>query len=205
MKDSTITPIFCTPIFKSEMDRKFNKKELDFFKKHKGKIYFNAGNSKSKNNYLLNEPDLKDVKKFILKKIYDYIENVVCPAEKIEPYITQSWLAVTENNQHHHTHSHPNSYISGVLYVNAREKEDCIVFVNKKYEQLKVYPKDWNIFNAENWWVPVKTGDLILFPSDVEHKVNIKETKSTRISLSFNVFIKGFLGNNQNLTGLELK
>jgi hypothetical protein len=35
---------------------------------------------------------------------------------------------------------------------------------------------------------------LIVFPSDLEHEVDTKPSKNTRISLSFNSFLKGNLG-----------
>jgi hypothetical protein len=47
-----------------------------------------------------------------------------------------------------------------------------------------------------------KTGDIILFPSSLTHMVETKEGTNTRISLAFNVFIKGTVGNNKNLTEL---
>ena len=51
-----------------------------------------------------------------------------------------------------------------------------------------------------------KTGDIILFPSYLQHAVKIRNIdKSTRTSLAFNVFVKGNLGNNYNLTELILK
>ena len=48
----------------------------------------------------------------------------------------------------------------------------------------------------------MKTGDVILFPSSLTHMVETKQGDNTRISLAFNVFIKGTVGNNKNLTEL---
>jgi hypothetical protein len=54
------------------------------------------------------------------------------------PYITQSWANYTKKNQYHHTHEHPNSFISGVLYINANEAHDKITMHKKSYQQIKV-------------------------------------------------------------------
>jgi hypothetical protein len=43
-----------------------------------------------------------------------------------------------------------------------------------------------------------------MFPSSLVHMVENKEGTNTRISLAFNVFIKGTIGNNKNLTELIL-
>ena len=43
-----------------------------------------------------------------------------------------------------------------------------------------------------------------MFPSSLTHMVETKEGNNTRISLAFNVFIKGKIGNNKQLTELIL-
>jgi hypothetical protein len=77
-------------------------------------------------------------------------------------------------------------------------------FLKKDYKTIKPEIKDWNLWNSESWWFPVKTGDIIMFPSSLTHMVENKEGTNTRISLAFNVFIKGTIGNNKNLTELIL-
>jgi hypothetical protein len=77
-------------------------------------------------------------------------------------------------------------------------------FLKKIYQTIKPETKDWNLYNSETWWFTVKTGDIILFPSSLTHMVETKEGDNTRISLAFNVFIKGTIGNNKNLTELIL-
>jgi hypothetical protein len=43
-----------------------------------------------------------------------------------------------------------------------------------------------------------------MFPSSLTHMVETKEGTNTRISLAFNVFVKGTLGDNTRLTELIL-
>jgi ectoine hydroxylase-related dioxygenase (phytanoyl-CoA dioxygenase family) len=64
--------------------------------------------------------------------------------------------------------------------------------------------KEWNSFNSSSWWFPVKTGDIVIFPSSLIHSVETKQGNNTRISLAFNVFIKGTIGINNSLTELHL-
>ena len=63
---------------------------------------------------------------------------------------------------------------------------------------------NFNIFNSFAWWIPVKENDLILFPSDLEHGVDTVTLDHTRISLAFNVFVKGEFGNKKNLKWIKL-
>ncbi len=51
--------------------------------------------------------------------------------------------------------------------------------------------KEINPFNSIQTGINVKKGDLILFPSHIQHFVLPVEQKQTRISLSFNTFVKG--------------
>ena len=64
--------------------------------------------------------------------------------------------------------------------------------------------KQWNVYNSNLWWFPVETGQLILFPSSLTHSVETKKGNNTRISLAFNTFVKGTIGNNTELTEIVL-
>jgi uncharacterized protein (TIGR02466 family) len=202
--EATINGIFPTPIYTSKIDRDITTKELSFIDKIKLDTYNNEGNKTSNNNYILNNEEFKNLKEELDVRVQDYFNKVISPSNKITPYITQSWLNYTETNQYHHKHQHPNSLISGVFYINCNEEHDKIKFFNDKYSIIKPEVKDWNVWNSETWWFSVKTGDVILFPSSLTHMVETKQGTNTRISLAFNVFIKGIVGNNKNLTELKL-
>jgi uncharacterized protein (TIGR02466 family) len=204
MIESNINGIFPTPIYISKLNRELTNKELSFIDKTKLDFYKNEGNTTSNDNYILNTKEFKNLKEELDLKVQDYFDKVISPANNITPYITQSWLNYTETNQYHHKHSHPNSLVSGVFYINCHKEHDKIKFFNEKYSPIKLEVKDWNIWNSETWWFSVKTGDVILFPSSLTHMVETKQGDNTRISLAFNVFIKGIIGNNKNLTELKL-
>jgi ectoine hydroxylase-related dioxygenase (phytanoyl-CoA dioxygenase family) len=71
-------------------------------------------------------------------------------------------------------------------------------------QKIHLAVKEYNSFNSNSWWFSVETGDIVLFPSSLTHMVETKKGDNTRVSLSFNVFIKGTLGSNKNLTELTL-
>ena len=202
--EANISGIFPTPIYISKIDREVTSKELSFIDKTKLDTYNNEGNKTSNDNYILNHKAFKDLKKELDLRVKDYFDKVISPANNITPYITQSWLNYTETNQYHHKHSHPHSLVSGVFYINCHEEHDKIKFFNDNYKTIKLEVKDWNLWNSESWWFSVKTGDIILFPSSLTHMVETKQGDNTRISLAFNVFIKGTVGNNKALTELHL-
>jgi uncharacterized protein (TIGR02466 family) len=204
MIESTINGIFPTPIYMSKLDRELTKKELTFIDKSKLDFYRNEGNITSNDTYILNQKVFSSLKEDLYLRVEDYFKKVLSYTDAVTPYITQSWLNYTETNQYHHKHEHPNSLVSGVFYVNCHEEFDKIKFFKSEYKTIKPEIKDWNLYNSESWWFTVKTGDIILFPSSLTHMVETKEGDNTRISLAFNVFIKGTIGNNKNLTELIL-
>jgi len=204
MKETNIQGLFPTPIYFSKLNRNLSKKELTFIEKTKLNTYKNEGNTTSNDTYILNNEIFKNLKKELDLTIKDYFNKIICPLNNIVPYITQSWLNYTETEQFHHKHKHPNSLVSGVFYINSDEKFDKITFFNDKQNIFQPEIKNWNIWNATSWWFPVKTKDIILFPSSLIHMVETKKGNNTRISLAFNVFIKGTIGNNRKLTELKL-
>ena len=204
MIESNIHGIFPTPVYISKLNRELTEKELSFIDKNKIDVDSNEGNTTSKNNYILNNNEFKNLKDEINLRVQDYFDKVISPSNNITPYITQSWLNYTETNQYHHKHQHPNSLVSGVFYVNSDEKFDKIKFFKDSYNTIKPEIKHWNIWNSETWWFSIKTGDIILFPSSLTHMVETKQGDNTRISLAFNIFIKGTIGDNKQLTELIL-
>ena len=196
-----ITPLFAVPVGISNIRREWTEDELSFLKNLEFRN--NIGNKVSIDTNVLEQLD--DIKKFILDSIKTYVSITDPIPEDIEIYITQSWLNITTENEYHHAHTHPNSIISGVLYISANKEVDKLVVHNEKRKRvLKYTPIGWNPFNSEVWRFNIGTGDLILFPSDLKHEVENKVSDNIRVSLSFNTFLKGTIGSKKDLTELIL-
>ena len=202
--DAVIYSLFPTPVYFSKLNRELTKEEISFINDSKLDVFQNSGNARSNEGYILNNKIFKNLKEELDLKVQDYFNKVVSPSNNITPYITQSWLNYTEKNQYHHKHTHPNSLVSGVFYVNCHQEHDKIKFFNYDHKMIKLEVKDWNVWNSESWSFPVKTGDIVLFPSSLIHMVETKQGDNTRISLAFNIFIKGNIGDKKNSTELML-
>ena len=208
-QDHTIHGVFPTPVYIVKRDTNLSPKEAKEIRKiiDKEGMYKNYGNSTSNNNYIFNGK-LKNIKQFCEEQLKIYVEQVISPKEELDFYITQSWLNVTKPGEYHHKHYHSNSLISGVFYISTIE-DDKITFTDpnvKVRELIKFEPKEYNVWNATNWFFPSVTNELILFPSWLEHRVEVNEKATTdRISISFNTFVKGTLGSRIDLTELILK
>ena len=137
---------------------------------------------------------------FIETKVSEYFTEVYNPKHKVNLKITQSWTNYTKQGEYHHKHEHPNSFVSGVFYVQSEKAKDKIYFYRNGYQQIKFPPKEWNVWNSDSWWFNVKSGGIVMFPSSLTHHVEDVLADDVRVSLAFNSFIKGTLGDNKSLT-----
>lgn len=194
--------LFPTSVGKFELGRKFTEEELEFINKQP--ITANSGNTTSSDNYLFKSPEMGSIVEFVDKCLDEYFQETVKPKEDVKLRITQSWSNYTKPGEYHHKHEHPNSFISGVLYVNADPEKDKIYFYKNGYSQISIPPSEWNIHNSSSWWLEAATGVLYLFPSSTTHMVQTVDANETRVSIAFNTFPVGYVGEDSSLTGLRL-
>jgi uncharacterized protein (TIGR02466 family) len=105
--------------------------------------------------------------------------------------ISNSWHNIQYKNSALSTHCHPNSIISGVLYLKVDNLSSKLFFYNPNpHVQFSNYMKE-NICNFKNTIFEVENGCLIMFPSWLQHGSGHQENKSNeRICLSFNTKLK---------------
>jgi len=198
-----IQPLFPQPLIISELAREFTDTEMTFVRSLE--LTANQMNLHSIDKDVLLHTEFSDIKRFIEDQLDIYTKNVLC-ASNIQLYITQSWINVTEPEKAHHQHIHPNSIVSGVMYFQvADDGNDKIRFYNKNtFYPLTIDPEQYNIYNSTTWSMPVVPKRLFLFPSLTPHDVPKINGTSTRISLSFNTFLKGDVGNADKMYHLKL-
>lgn len=198
-----INQLFPTPVGFFDFPRQFTDEEISHIKDLPQRA--NMGNTSSSDNYVLHHSQLQDLNEFCLSSVNKYFKEVYQPNLNTSLRITQSWCNYTNGGQYHHRHAHPNSMVSGVFYIQTDPTKDRIYFYKTGYAQLKVQIREYNTFNSESWWFEAKPAQLILFPSHLEHMVQNTEAEAmTRISVSFNTFPQGVLGDNMELTELLL-
>jgi uncharacterized protein (TIGR02466 family) len=197
-----INNLFPTPVGSFELGRDLSKLEQKFLFNLETRP--NMGNVTSTNNYVLRDKRLSSLRLFLNNSLQEYFQSTMSPQDNVKLEITQSWINYTKPGQYHHKHTHPNSIISGVFYIQASKEIDKLFFYNESYQQIKIVPKEFHVYNSESWWLPAETGQLLLFPSSLTHMVATTSGEDDRISLSFNTFYKGNLGDEVALTGLTV-
>lgn len=195
--------LFPTPIGFFNHEEGISEEIYDFLSKQEQRP--NNGNNTSEDKYILKQKKVFDLTNFIEKSLNEYFISVYSPKNDVRLRITQSWINFTKPGEFHHQHSHPCSFISGCYYIDADKEIDKIYFHNTDYKMIKFPPVEWNLYNSDSWWIPVNKGNLVLFPSSLSHNVERVQGEKTRISLSFNTFPVGYIGNEYDLTALHLE
>jgi hypothetical protein len=194
--------LFPTAVGVFGMDSDLTTDELNFVKDMETRP--NQLNATSVDSYIFQHPELTRIREFCETSLQEYFQTTYAPKHNVQPYITQSWSNYTNNGQAHHKHEHPNSVISGVFYVQAVKDVDRLYFFKPGYQQIKIPTDNYNLYNSDSWWLGIQTGQLLLFPSSLTHQVNQVTTDDTRISISFNTFLRGQIGDDDTLTCLTL-
>ena len=197
----TIQALFPVPIGFHIYDR-LTPEEIAYIRGMGEGVRDNEGNFTSENTYLLNSPIMSSFSNYITEITNQYFNEIAQPEdEDLKLVISQSWVNFTKPGGHHHQHTHPNSYISGVFYLDVEDEVDEIIFHEaSRSRSFSVPTQNWNLFNSQIWRYKVKKNLLILFPSYLSHSVPTTTTSSIRTSISYNTFFKGNLGNVNSLT-----
>ena len=163
------------------------------------KIHYNR---QSEDTFVLDRPELANVRAFIEAKLHEFVTKIYASTDKL--VITQSWLNKSKKGESHHEHVHPNSMVSGVWYPQIHEQMPPIQFRSRGQRDVSLSTEHYNTFNSATFLLPMKKGELILFPSNLTHSVPTNVNEEERISLSFNTWPKGNMGDIKSLTYLPL-
>jgi uncharacterized protein (TIGR02466 family) len=131
--------------------------------------------------------DIITTNKTVISKVMKYYaEDIV---------ITDMWANVLKPGEMHPPHTHSNNFLSGVWYLES-DGSAGIFFKDPRGEADVFVPRK-SVANTDNSSIvsfASMTNRAIIFPSWFQHWVPINHSKKNRISISWNIQIKGQLG-----------
>jgi len=186
------TPVVVIPFEVEDTLRNF----LMNVEMYKTNIDVQSYGTRSKDVKILRSLECVKLREFILKSSLPFLKDVLGYDIK-EMVDVLSWVSVKIPGQHHIPHTHPNSLISGIFYFDDIDKSTPVIFTKPKdaVSCFKIYPQidkkhTSNEFSSTHYIIEAKKGNILLFPSYLEHAVPPNTTKKTRYSLSFNLMAK---------------
>lgn len=208
-----ILELFPTPVFTTMIPLEFSKVTPWLFKQEMLSEEVDSPNygERSKNSYILEEPEAIDLKSYILGLTSQYGKLLGYDYESYR--FGQSWVSYKHPGQHHTMHSHPNSLISGVFYFGEpTDKTPAIKFhkleggFNVSYLSPKLVKDKRELkYSQKEFSIEFTPGLLLLFPSYLHHSVPLNKTDKTRCSLAFNTVPTIGLGEETSLTELKFQ
>ena len=144
-----------------------------------------------------------DLKKQLMNELNIFFHNVMNYESEFK--ITTSWFTKSQNSQSSNYHNHNNSMFSGVLYLQTDENSGDISFEDFNNRRYKLNVKEYNIYNCTEYQIKPIDGLLILFPSEVHHKILKNNSNIVRHSLAFNIIPVGEIGSNDSYLNIEVK
>lgn len=191
-----VTHLFSTPVYEHDgtIDEIFLvqdeiKKTLPFILEtdtFENPVGWNDGvltNIKQRHN-TIKDFKLVHLERYIEKHVRSYIKSIGA-WEPVPVKLIHSWINMTSYGQRQDWHQHQDSSITGTYYFQTNSEDGNFTFETPNpYIQLEIFPYG----DVVKKYVPIepKVGKIILFPGWINHRVEVNNTDSTRISISFN-------------------
>lgn len=185
---SDVEHIYLFPTVVTRMEREVEDKEKDEW----FSMFLKHSNQEGKSHDWLGFEELhheeslqwfyRDV---LMPAVVKYLEHLQVQIKDFDIYITKSFFNVTDKagiTRHNHVENH----ISFVYYPHIAEgkERDLMLWTNNRKHPNEPYDKffantvkngDWNQINSLMLYMPVKEGTLYIFPSDLDHDIEVRE------------------------------
>ena len=134
-------------------------------------------------------PIFGDLKKLLDLHIERFLTELDFNLESRDLKLEDIWINILAEGGNHSAHLHPNSVISGTIYISMPPKTSAIKFEDPRLPMMMAAPS--RLVNAKEYLKPFiyvnpSVGDVLLWESWLRHEVPANNSSEERISISFN-------------------
>jgi uncharacterized protein (TIGR02466 family) len=129
------------------------------------------------------------LKKLIDSEVQKFVKNLELDLGHKKLTMNDCWVNVMGQHCHHASHLHPLSVISGTYFLQTPKGAGALKFEDPRLPSFMGSPPRQSKARPENrhfYEFKPQAGDLILFESWLKHEVTPNQSKTNRISVSFN-------------------
>ena len=182
-----VLPLFSTPVAVAQppdmpdvLDRIFDFAYVPYS--------YGTGGDRSVNQDILSLlPDLATwLEPIIGEYMYGYL-GIDSELHQIE--VTAAWVNRYKKGDAAVPHVHQNSMYSGNIFLQGTTGDFVVERIPHRYMQPTVAHN--NVYSSTQWNIKAVPGSVVLFPSDLIHYTKPNEEDTERITLSFNLFVRG--------------
>ena len=185
----------------NELDSMINHIDLNSLSEHNGQTVKRTGSQ--------TQDDLQRVPTFsnLTRTITDVSKHILDEQGYMgEIEITNMWgnILRPQSQRAHAPHTHSNNFLSGVFYLKTSSETAPIQFFDPRPQAHIFTPrkKEFSILNSNIAQFNSETGYGVIFPSWLQHWV--PETKDERISISWNILVRGEYGEPNTLQNANI-
>jgi uncharacterized protein (TIGR02466 family) len=153
-----------------------------------GRVVSNGGGWQS-DTLDLATPELAELFAEVHKRLEE-VHRAFAFNPSMRQVITEAWININQKGHFNYSHDHPGSLFSAVYYVEGgADKGDLELktpIAPHTYTISNEMVGSFNAFTGHAMLIPPVTGDLLIFPSWLLHRVNMSQSNEDRISIAFN-------------------
>lgn len=161
---------------------------LDLKKNSPGRVISNGGGWQS-DNLDMKTPELAELFAKVQAGL-DEVHRAFTFNPAMRQVITEAWININGRGHFNYSHDHPGSLFSAVYYVNGGADKGELEFKTPitahTYTISNEMVSGFNAFTGHAMVIPPVTGDLLIFPAWLLHRVNMSRSDDVRISIAFN-------------------
>nr|BAR34367.1 conserved hypothetical protein (TIGR02466) [uncultured Mediterranean phage uvMED] len=132
--------------------------------------------------------------RFVMQHSKKALSHLFNPGYKL--LLKGAWINVNTKDSFNECHIHPDCDIAGVFWIDVPpESGDLVVINSAAYSNFKWLSKVTDSVREQyrytvGWDLNAVSGEMVFFPSDMLHKVNINNNSENRISIAFNLSLQ---------------
>lgn len=110
--------------------------------------------------------------------------------------ITDMWANVNHTGHGARPHTHPNNFLAGVYYLQVPPESGELVLYDPRPAANVLAPavRERNVYNMARQAIQAQEGRLVIFPAWLQHSVVPNRSPVDRVSIAFNLALKGLIG-----------
>ena len=149
------------------------------------------------------QKEFKEFAELVISTSKEIINELKYDVEDI--VITDMWATVLKTEEHHPAHTHSNNFLSGTYYLHS-DQGASIMFQDPRPAAGVILPRmsEQTIATANLLTYASKQNRAIIFPSWLPHYVKPNKSKNKRISIAWNIQLKGQVGEHHEFQSANL-
>jgi hypothetical protein len=154
------------------------------------------------------DPAFNGLMKFVTLAAKEYIATHMFHPDTFDFNIVKTWMNIIKD-EGNPRHAHADAHLSFCYYINVPDDANTGITFHNYTDRIEPFPgcilhnnpQEWNVFNSYAWSFPVKEGQLLIFPSRLQHHVegsgdqpkigvqSIEELSAKRVSLAGDIVL----------------